>query len=446
MGSPSFGGPMQENPIDIEKLAQDWSTFSASERDEHFRSLDRETAEDLFLMLSPAEQAEIIATMSQTHRRSWLRMLPLDDIADVIQALPIELKEPCLLLLDEDTRTEVYGLLAYAEDEAGGLMTPHFIRLRPDMEVEIAIRYLRTYSRRQENSIYYCYIVDHDGKLLGVISFRELLMAPPKKTVREVMRTDVVSVLDTMDQEEVAPFFADHRLSAIPVTDDHGRIKGVVTYDDMASAIEKEATEDIHKIGGMEALALPYWKTGFVAMLKKRAGWLTVLFVGELFTATAMSHYEEAIERAVVLALFIPLIISSGGNSGSQASTLIVRAMALREIQLKHWKRVLFRELGSGLALGALLGTLGMIRILAWPSKELVYGPHYIMIAMTVGLSLLGVVLWGATAGSMLPFVLRKFKLDPASASAPFVATIVDVTGIVIYFNVAKFILKGTLM
>jgi magnesium transporter len=427
-------------------MQEDWISLGVDERQKQFMAMDRELAEDLFLSLPAIYQAEIIGFLAYGKRRSWIRMLPLDETADLIQQLPEELKESSLSLLDEDTRREVLGLLAYAEDDAGGLMTPHFIRLRPDMEVEVAIRYLRTYSKHQEKTISHTYVVDSNQVLLGVVSFRELLLSPPSKKIQDIMKTDLISVLDTLDQEEVAQVFKTHQLSAIPVVNEQGQLKGVVTYDDIASAIEEEATEDIQKIGGMEALDLPYWKTSIRTMLQKRAGWLMILFLGEMFTASAMAHYEAAIERAVVLALFIPLIISSGGNSGSQASTLIIRALALQEIKLQHWWKVLLREISSGLILGLVLGSIGVLRILLWPNKETIYGPHYGLIAMTVGCSLVGVVLWGATAGSMLPFILRKLKLDPASASAPFVATLVDVTGLVIYFNVASFLLKGTLM
>jgi magnesium transporter len=437
---------MHDHLSELDLIRQDWLALPADARIEKFHSMDRETAEDLFLSLSSVDQAEIIVAIPHGQRRSWLRMLPLDDMADLIQQLPDELKDPSIALLDPDSRREIHGLLAYADDDAGGLMTPHFIRMRPDMEVGVAIRYLRAYSRHHEQTIYYTYVVDSDQKLLGIISFRELLLSLPNRMLHEIMKTDFVSVLDTMDQEEVAKVFSAHQLSAIPVVDAEGRVKGVVTYDDIADAIAREATEDIQKIGGMEALDLPYWKTDFVTIVRKRAGWLTILFVGQMFTATAMAHYEGEIERAIVLALFIPLIISSGGNTGSQASTLIIRAMALSEVKVKDWWRVLFRESGVGLTLGLILGALGLLRIVAWPGSADAYGPHYVLVAYTVAASLVGVVIWGATIGSMLPFLLRRFGLDPASASAPFVATVVDVTGLVIYFTVAQLILSGTLI
>lgn len=430
----------------LQLLQQEWAGLSHDERIMKFKSFDRETAEDLFLSLSASDQAEIICDLPHGQRRSWLRMLPLDDTADLLQHLPEELKSLCFDLLDPDTKTQVRGLLAYAEDDAGGLMTPNFIRLRPDMEVEVAIRYLRAHSKHQERTIYYTYIVDTDEKLVGVLSFREILLASPTKKVADVMKTKLVTVLDTMDQEEVARVFTSHSLSAIPVLDSHGRIKGIVTYDDISSAVEQEATEDIQKIGGMEALDLPYWKTSFFAMIRKRAGWLVVLLLGEMLTTATMSHYVNEITQIIVLALFIPLIISSGGNSGSQASTLIIRAMVLREIKMKQWWRVLMRELLAGFVLGAILGTIGFLRILLWPSSAQIYGEHYLQIAFTVGISLIGVVLWGATTGAMLPFILRKFRLDPASASAPLVATLVDVTGLMIYFTVASNILANSIV
>jgi magnesium transporter len=249
-----------------------------------------------------------------------------------------------------------------------------------------------------------------------------------------------------MDQEAVSQIFAHHDLIALPVVDAEGRMKGIVTVDDIVDVVQEEATEDIQKLGGMEALDGPYLQTGFAHMVRKRAGWLSALFLGEMLTATAMGYYEEEIERAVVLALFIPLIISSGGNSGSQASTLVIRAMALGEVRLRDWWRVIRREIAAGLVLGTILGMIGLTRILLWPSRAQVYGEHYALVGLTVAASLIGVVLFGTIAGSMLPFLLRRLGFDPASASAPFVATLVDVTGLIIYFTVASFILYGVLL
>lgn len=430
----------------VNTLKENWAELDAESRREYFFQLPRLDAEELFLSLSPEDQVELIGHLSAQERRSWIRLLPLDDAADFIQCLPSENREETLSLLDDQTRREVVGLLAYAEDDAGGLMNPRFIRLRADMNVDEAIRYLRAQARTPVETIYYAYVLEADQKLIGVLSFRELLLSPPDKVIRNIMKTEFISIPEEMDQEEVSQLFSQHNLMAIPVLSDNGQMKGIVTYDDIATVVQQEATEDIQKLGGMEALDAPYFKVGFFQMVKKRAGWLTALFLGEMFTATAMGHYEQQIERAVILALFIPLIISSGGNSGSQASTLIIRSLALREIRLRDWWKVFGREIGSGIALGAVLGTIGFLRIVLWQQWNPIYGEHYWLVAITVALSLTGVVIWGTLSGSMLPFALRKLGFDPASASAPFVATLVDVTGLIIYFSVASLILKGTLL
>jgi magnesium transporter len=279
-----------------------------------------------------------------------------------------------------------------------------------------------------------------------VVSFRELFAAPPHKTVRDIMHTDVVTAPEEMDQEALSQLFAEHDFLAIPVLDAERRVKGIVTADDILDVVQEEATEDIQKFGGMEALEAPYLEVGFAQMVRKRAGWLAILFIGEMLTATAMGYFEHEIARAVVLTLFVPLIISSGGNSGSQASTLVIRAMALGELRLRDWWRVIRRELSSGLVLGAVLASIGLLRIVAWGSVFDTYGEHFLLIGVTVALSLIGVVTFGTLAGSMLPMLLQRLGLDPASASAPFVATLVDVTGLVIYFTIASLILHGTLL
>lgn len=431
------------SPAD-DTLAQ-WPRLSLDDRVRAFRALTRDHRETLFLGLSSAEQAELLLTMPEHERRTYLRVLPPDDAADVIQEAPDQQKDGLLSLLDEVARREVLALLAYAEDDAGGLMSPRFARLRPGMTVDEALSYLRLQARQME-TVYYAYVLDPSQRLVGVLSFRDLFMADATRRVEDVMRRDLISVTEDMDQEEVARLFASHAFAAIPVLDAAGVMKGIVTVDDIVDVVQEEATEDIQKIGGMEALDAPYLETGFWQMARKRAGWLAALFVGEMLTATAMGRYEDEIAQAVILALFIPLIISSGGNSGSQASTLVIRAMALGEVRLRDWWRVARREVFSGLTLGAVLAAIGFTRILLWQWASGVYGEHYLLIAATISISLIGVVMFGTLAGSMLPFVLRRIGFDPASASAPFVATLVDVTGIVIYFTVASFVLKGTLL
>jgi len=336
-------------------------------------------------------------------------------------------------------------LLAYKEDAAGGLMNPRFARVRPDMTADEAISYLRRQSSEIEN-FYYAYALDDSQRLLGVVGFRDLFSADRSRKVAEMMRTEVISVRENTDQEAVAALFKAHRLLAIPVLDESGRMQGVITLDDIVDVLQDEASEDIQKFGGMEALDAPYFKISFPAMVRKRAGWLSVLFLGEMLTATAMGHFQEEIERAVVLALFVPLIISSGGNSGSQATTLVIRAMALGEVRLRDWWRIIIREFSTGFALGVVLAVIGLTRIVVWQALWHSYGPHYVLIGLTVAFSLIGVVLFGTIAGSMLPFVLRRAGLDPASASAPFVATLVDVSGLIIYFTIARVIMRGLMV
>jgi magnesium transporter len=432
--------------LSAEDLREAWSLASSEDRIHGFVQLPPDEAQAFFLTLSAREQAELVLGIGVNARRLWLRLLAPDDLADVVQQVEPEERAGLLALVDEPTRAETIGLLAYAEDAAGGLMNPRFARLRPEMTMDEAISYLRRQARRELETIYYVYVLDREQRLLGVVSFRELFSAPPERTVREVMSEDVVTVPEEMDQEEVARLIADHDLLAVPVVDAERRIRGIITVDDIFDVVEEEATEDIQKLGGMEALDLPYLETSFLGLLKKRAGWLSVLFLGELMTASAMGRFQDEIARAVVLALFVPLIISSGGNSGSQAATLIIRAMALGEVRLRDWWRIMRREVLAGIALGAILAVLGMTRIAVWQSLFHTYGEHWLLVGFTVAASLVGVVLWGTVSGSMLPFVIHRLGADPASASAPLVATLVDVLGLVIYFEVARAVLGGTLL
>lgn len=426
-------------PTLVEKLQEAWSSLTPEVRHESFRELPRVDAEEFFLTLGASDQHDLLLEMSWPQRRLWMRLLAPDDAADLIQQFPFDDRERLLQLLDPSTRREVTALLAYSEDEAGGLMNTRFIRLRPDVPVDVAIRYIRAQAKQPIEIINYAYVLEHDQKLVGVVSFRDLLVAPPEKLVSEIMTVDVISFPEDMDQEEVSRQFAVHDMSAIPVVDEQGHMKGLITHDDVVDIVREEATEDIQKIGGMEAITDPYLDTSFLRMIKKRAGWLTVLFLGEMLTATAMGHFEKEIERAVVLALFIPLIISSGGNSGSQATSLIIRALALQELKLRDWWRVFVRELSTGLTLGLILGVIGLLRVALWPPVD--SQDQYMKIAFTVSISLVGVVLWGSLAGSMLPFLMRRLGVDPATASGPFVATLVDVTGLILYFSVASFLL-----
>jgi magnesium transporter len=436
---------MNQTLTAADTLLDQWPHLRRSERIQAFAGLPRENMDDFFLGLDVKAQSELVLALPAGQRRLFVRLLAPDDAADLIQASPQRARQELMALMDDTTREETTALLDYREDVAGGLMNPRFARLRPEESIEQAITYLRQ-QLSQVELIFYAYVLDEHQRLLGIVSLKDLVTADRSKTVADVMTTKIFRVSDVADEKDIAHLLTTHKLKAIPVVDAQNRMKGIVTAEDVIEVIREMDTRDMQRIGGMEALDGPYFETGFLAMLKKRAGWLVILFVGEMFTATAMSHYERQIEAAVVLALFIPLLISSGGNSGSQATTLIIRAMSLGEVRLRDWRQVIRRELTAGIALGVLLGAIGFLRIVVWQSVSPVYGQYYLLVAATIFLSLLGVVTFGSVAGSMLPFILRGVGLDPASASAPFVATLVDVTGIIIYFSVARLVLSGTLL
>jgi magnesium transporter len=429
-----------------EDLRDAWAALDAEERLEGFRLLDPGEAESLLEGLEARDQCALLLALNPAERQLWMRQLAPDDAADAVQAAEPAQRESLLAALDAATRREVSALLAYAEDEAGGLMSPRYVRLRPDMTVDEAVAYLRRAARERVETIYYIYVLDAEQRLVGVVSFRDLFAAQPDTRVRDVMRSNVISVRDDLDQEAVANVIAANGLMAVPVLDAEGRIRGIVTVDDIVDVVREEATEDIQKIGGTQALDAPYLEVGVLDMVKKRGGWLTVLFGGQMLTAATMSLFENELARAVVLALFIPLVISSGGNAGSQASTLVIRAMAMQEVRLRDWWQVLRREIAAGLVLGILLGGIALLSIALWPGGGTVFSGHVLLMGTTVAVSLLWIVVWGAVTGGMLPFVLERFGLDPASASGPLVTTLVDVTGLVIYFSIASVLLAGTLL
>jgi magnesium transporter len=425
--------------IDLAELNEAWWVLSTEERLAGFRLLDPESAEEFFHGLDAADQADLLLQLGTAERRLWLRTLAPDDAADVIQELPDERRMELIALLDEATRREVTALLAYEEDEAGGLMSSRYARVRPDMTVDEAISYLRrqAVSTIEPETIYYVYVLDGSQRLLGVISFRDLFASPGNRPVREVMNTDVIAAPDDMDQEAVARLFAEHDLLALPVIDSTGVLKGIVTVDDIVDVVEEEATEDIQKYGAMEVLEEPYLRIGLLSLLRKRVGWLIVLFLAQLVTASMILEFEDRLSGLFLLSAFIPLIISSGGNSGSQASTLVIRAMAVGEVRLRDWWRVARRELAVGLTLGLVLGTLGLLRVLVDDLLGNTTDLAWLVLAGIISTSLVAVVVFGTLVGSMLPFLLRLVGLDPASASAPLVSTISDVTGLLVYFTIA---------
>ena len=375
-----------------------------------------------------------------------LQSMRPDDRTRLLEEMPAEVTRRLLTTLSPDDLKNVRWLLGYPEDTAGRYMTPKYVTIDPQMTASQALEHIRRTGRGME-TINVVYIVDSKGKLMEDIRLASLVLADPESKVIDIQDPPMVKLLASDDREEVLKAFERYDRLALPVTDADGHMLGIITVDDILDVAEQEATEDMQKLGGMEALEAPYLNVGVWSMIRKRAGWLSALFLGEMLTATAMTYFEGEIARAVVLALFVPLIISSGGNSGSQATSLIIRALALRELRLRDWFRVFRREVISGISLGALLGAIGFIRIVLWEKVHFTdYGPHYLLVGFTVWIALLGVVTFGTLAGSMLPFILRRLGFDPATSSAPFVATLVDVTGLVIYFTIAALILHGTLL
>jgi magnesium transporter len=410
-----------------------------------FRILPRQLAATVFEYLDAPAQEVLLKAMAQDDVAALLNTMAPDDRTHLLEELPASVTKQMLALLTNEERAVAVSLLGYPEDSIGRLMTPDYVRVREDWTVERVLEHIRQYGQDSE-TLSTIYVVDERGVLIDDIRIRNILLASPTARVSELMDRRFVALKATDDQEPAIAVFRREDLAALPVTDSSGVLVGIVTVDDVLDVAEEEATEDIQKIGGTEALDRPFMQIPLARMIGKRANWLVILFFGEMLTATAMGFFEEQIERAVVLALFVPLIISSGGNSGSQAATLVIRALALGEVGLRDWWRVMRRELVSGLALGSILGAIGFSRIALWSAVSNAYGEHWLGVGLTVGLALVGIVLWGTLIGSMLPFVLRRFGLDPATSSAPFVATLVDVTGLVIYFSIAAFVLRGTLL
>jgi magnesium transporter len=388
----------------------------------------------------------LIGSLSSEQMRAIVDDMSPDDRTRLLEEMPAAVTKRLLDSLSADKITAARKLLGYPAETAGRYMTPAYVALKPAMTVAEAFEHIRRSSRATE-TLNVVYVLDGEDRLVKDLRLATLVRAEPDAIVGEIDDRPPVAVLAHDDRESVLKQFEKYDRVALPVTDAAGHMLGIITVDDMLDVAEQEATEDMHKLGGLEALDEPYHTTGFWSMLKKRGGWLSVLFIGEMFTASAMGRFEMEIQQAVVLALFVPLIISSGGNSGSQAATLIIRALALTELRLRDFARVALRELGSGVALGAWLGLLGFVRIVVWQRMGWVdYGDHYMLVAPTVLVSLVGVVTFGTLTGSMLPFLLRAVGFDPATSSAPFVATLVDVTGLVIYFTVAFYLLRGTLL
>src|SRR5436190_7214148 len=416
-----------------------------------FRVLPHALAADVFEYLDLDAQQKLLRAMAHEQVVGILNEMSPDDRTALLEELTSSAARQLIRLLTPEERHVAQSLLGYPEGSVGRLMTPDFIAVHEGWTVQQVLDYVREHGQDSE-TLNVLYVVDERGKLIDDLRIREFLLRPLTAKVSDFRDRTFVALSVSDSQEEALNVFRKYDRTALPVVDSSGILVGIVTIDDMLDVAEAEATEDIQKFGGMEALDEPYMRIPLWRMVRKRAGWLVILFLGEMLTATAMANYQEELAKALVLALFLPLIISSGGNSGSQASTLMIRAMALGEVTLRDWWRVMRREIQAGAALGLILGVIGVVRVGAWAMIDenyfhrQPYGPHWPLVALTVGVALVGVVLWGTLSGSMLPFVLRRFGADPATSSAPFVATLVDVTGLIIYFSIALLIMRGAVL
>ncbi len=449
-----------QTPVDAAAFAARLASLHAADAVEAVNALDPAAAVSVLTATPPQQAVRMFDEAGLDHPHRLIEALPADRAAAILEAMSADRRTDIFRKLPEEERgrlsrllpasmqISLRQLLAYPPLTAGGMMTSEFVSMPPGWSVEQALGFIRAIGGKKE-TIYAVYLVDPATlRLVQAISLKDLILADPSARVgalspyREPL---VVAPLD--DRAHVAGLISKYDLLAIPVVDESGQIIGIVTVDDVIDAIVDEATEEVQRFGGMESLDGPYMEIGFFAMIKKRAGWLCALFLSEMLTASAMQHFEGELEKAVVLTLFIPLIMSSGGNSGSQATSLIIRALALGEVRLRDWWRIALRELPAGLVLGAILGVIGFIRIAIWQKVGFHdYGEHWVLIAATVAGALIGIVTFGSVVGSMLPFALKRIGFDPATASAPFVATLVDVTGLIIYFSIAYVILRGTLL
>jgi len=442
---------------ELERLASQLNAQSGPEIAALIMSKPSDMQIRLFLLLSPKvavetfdylpqkTQLQLLERMTPKHVAALLEEMPPDDRTNLLQSLPRKTVDEYIKLLPDLDRKLTLTLLGYPEDCVGHFMTTDYIAVKPNWSIEKVLDHIRKYGHDSE-TINLIFVIDDQGRLIGDINIKDFLFFPKTFTVSQVPDEGFLAIYANDKAENAINVFKEHDRVALPVVDNQKKLLGIVTIDDILRLAAEETTEDMQKVGGMQALEEPYMETPFWELMRKRSTWLIVLFLGELLTATAMGYFETEISQAVVLALFLPLIISSGGNAGSQSSTLIIRAMALGEVKLSDWWRVMHREIYSGLFLGSLLGAIGFIRVAAWNAATGVYGEHWFLIGITIFLSLAGVVLWGSFTGSMLPMILRRLGADPATSSAPLVATLVDVTGITLYFGIAMFLLKGTLL
>jgi magnesium transporter len=429
-------------PTDIAELLNE---LNDNEQVIIYRLLPPDVATDTFEYMDFDSQMALLRAMGNEEVASVLNEMSPDDRTALLEELPGAAARQLISLLSAEERRVALTLLGYPENSVGRLMTPNYIAIKPEWTITQTLDNIRVNGKDSEtlNTIY---VIDNRGKLIDDVKIRDILLAPLDSRVSDLMDENFVALNVNDDQEAAVDLFKRYDRVALPVVDHTGLLIGIVTVDDVLDVAEEEATEDIHKIGAVQALDEPYSAVPLFTMIKKRGFWLGFLFIGGMFTTTALAAYEDAISRAMILTLFIPLIIASGGNSGSQAATLIIRALSLKDIALKDWWFVMRREVFSGLALGSILALIGILRVYLWHVTGFDFGTHWVLIGLTVGLSLIGIVLWGSLAGSMLPFILKRVGIDPAASSAPLVATLVDVTGIILYFSIAYVILGGTLL
>ncbi len=430
-----------QNIADVADLIDEYPEFE----DKIIANLSIHRAASTFKILDFTTQKRIVTELPSFKTAELLNELQADDRTAFLEDLPKEVLRDLIKLLEPEERLITLSLLGYPEDSVGRLMTPDYVYVYEHNTIDEVFAIIRKFGT-DGVTIDVIYVINDKGELIDDIRIKEIILAAPTKLVSELMDERVISLHVNDDQEHANQVFKMNNRTALPVVDDNNVLLGIITIDDILWVASEEFSEDMQKMGGTEALNEPYLEMPLFKLFRKRIGWLVILFIGEMLTATAMGYFEDEIAKAIVLTLFIPLIISSGGNSGSQASTLIIQAMAVDEISLEDWWRVMKREIASGLMMGSLLGFIGFIRVAVWQQFTHIYGPHWIFIGLTVGVSLIGVVLWGTLSGSMLPMLLKKLGADPAVSSAPFVATLVDVTGLIIYFSVAYVFLEGLLL
>ncbi|MEC4116601.1 magnesium transporter [Myroides phaeus] len=431
------------HPADI---AEAISEMKRKQRNLEFLKLSPDLKVEVFSFLDINIQEEIVHSMTQEDYADVLNNLEPDDRTELLENFPDELIKYSINLLNDTEKQIALNLIGYKEDSIARLMTPLYIQTKANRTVKQVLQHIKKYGKKAE-TLNYIYVVDDNNKLIDDLKLGELVLANEDTLISELVDNTFVSITSTTPMEEAFDTFEKYDRSALPIITEKGVLVGIVTFDDILDKIKERDTEDIQKFGGMEELDLSYTHTPLFELVRKRAGWLIILFLGEMLTASAMGYFDEEIEKAVVLALFVPLIISSGGNSGSQAASLVIRAMALGELKLNDWWYVMRKELASGVMLGGLLGTIGFIRILIWQEAGIYdYGEHWVFVGLSVSVSLLFIVLWGTLSGSLIPFILRKFGMDPATASAPFVATLVDVSGLIIYFSIAAMFLTGKIL